>query len=151
MKKILCMIMAVAMVFSFSFTAFADGTADTAPIFAEGVSELELPLPSTRSLSGYASKFVSSSGSGSFTVTVTGTPGIKAGITFKTSCDESEYATAVISIQRPNGVYIFQNAAFADNEERHFSFYFPSTGTYTIYYNNYIPSGATMHMQIWIY
>lgn len=151
MKKILCMIMAVAMVFSFSFTAFADGTADTAPIFAEGVSELELPLPSTRSLSGYASKFVSSSGDGSFTVTVTGSAGLKAGLTFKTSCDESNSGMAVITIQRPNGGYIFSDLAFSSNEEEYFSFYFPTTGTYTISYVVYVPSGATIQMQCWIY
>lgn len=152
MKKFLCMILAFAMVFSFNVTSFADGPdADTVPQLGVGVEELQIPLPSTRSLSGYASKFVSASGQGSFTVYVSGTPGLKAGITFKTSCDESNSAVSAITIQRPNGGYIVQNAGFSANQERHFSFLLPTAGTYTIYFTDYIPAGATTHMQIWIY
>ena len=150
MKKILCMIMAMAMVFCFSFTAFADGM-DTAPILGEGVVRVDTPTPSTRGLSGYASKFVSSSGSGSFTVTVTGSYSWKAGITFQTSCDESAAPYVVVSIQRPNGGYIFQNLAFDANDQGLFDFYLAFPGTYTIYYNAFVTSGATVHMQCWIY
>ena len=153
MKKFLCMILAFVMVFSFNTTAFADGPdVDAAPVLGEGVVQVDTPMPAaTRGLSGYASKFVSSTGTGSFTVTVTGTPGLKAGLTFKTSCDESEDSTAVITIQRPNTGYLVQNTTFSANQEKYYSFYFPTAGTYTITYFVYVPSGATIHMQCWIY
>lgn len=157
MKKVLALILALVMLFaSFSnVMAFADGSAENAPLpsgtLGNGVVELTDPFVGNRSISGYASQFVSQSGQGSFNVYVTGSLVWEGGITFKTSCDESNSAAAVISIQRPNGAYVFQNVAFHANEERYYGYYLATPGTYTVYYDNYIPAGATMHMQIWIY
>lgn len=153
MKKFLCMILAFAMVFSFSVTSFADGPdVEMAPVLGEGVVQVDTPMPAaTRSLSGYASRFVSSSGQGSFTVTVTGSYSWKGGLTFKTSCDESPYAYAIVTVKRPNGSYILHDDAFSANEEEPFTFYFASAGTYTIEYSVYVPSGATIQLQAWIY
>ena len=153
MKKFLCMILAFVMVFSFNTTAFADGPdVDAAPVLGEGVFQVDTPIQSgTRGLSGYASKFVSSSGEGSFTVTVTGNYSWKGGFTFKTSCDESNAAYAYITIQRPNSGYMLHDALFSANMEEPFTFYLVDTGTYTITYSVYVPSGATLQMQCWIY
>ena len=141
MKKVFCLILAIAMLFSFNSFAFAE---------VPGSDRTDAP-EGTRSISGYASKFVSTSGEGSFNVTVTGVPGLSAGLTFKTSCDESDYAYAVVSIQRPNGSYILHDDAFEANEELPITFFFPTAGTYKISYSVYVPSGATLQMQCWIY
>ena len=152
MKKFLCMILAFVMVFSFNTTAFADGPDAKVPASGElGTQPMIVPDGIKSDLAGYASKFVSASGTGSFTIIVTGSSCWKGGITFKTSCDESPYAVASISIQRPNGGYIVQNTAFSANQEKYYSFYLATPGTYTIYYDNYIPAGATMQMQGWVY
>lgn len=152
MKKIFSLILAVVMLFSFNSFVFADGPETEEPV-GEGEVDGRVIVPDgvKSDLAGYASKFVSASGTGSFTIIVTGSSCWKGGITFKTSCDESPYAVASISIQRPNGGYIVQNTAFSANQEKYYSFYLATPGTYTIYYDNYIPAGATMQMQGWVY
>lgn len=153
MKKIFCLILALVMVFSFNVVSFADqGTLVTAPTYGEGV----LPLPYTPpeggtrgSFSGYASKFVSGIQNGSFTVNVTGFPLLSAGLTFKTSCDSND-ASCIIDIKRPNGGWIVQDLYFDANEEQYLTFYFPTTGTYTITYSAVVPSNS-LQMQCWIY
>lgn len=153
MKKIFALILAVVMVFScFSVTAYAEVSADNAPKLGEGVilKKFTLPTNGTRgTFNGYNNKTATYSHSGSFTVVVTGLPLLSAGLTFKTSCD-SNNASCVIDIKRPNGGYIFQNYPLTANQEDEFTFYFPTTGTYTITYSAYVGSGS-LFMECWIY
>ena len=154
MKKIISLILAVVMLFSFNSFAFAEGPGLDARVGEEATPDMAYMPDGTRgmnSLSGYASKFVSASGEGSFTVTVTGSTVWQGGITFKTSCDESNYAYAVISIQRPNSGYILNQITFYANEEDYFDYYLATPGTYTVSYSCYVPNGATLQMQCWIY
>ena len=152
-KNIIALLLAVVMLFSLSLSALAsendyvcmeeeDTAANTTIDFGDGTRG---------TFSGYASKFVSSSSDGSFTVTTTGTPLLSAGLTFKTSCDESNNAVAIITIKRPNGGYILQSATFSANDEAEYTFFFLASGNYTVEYSVYVPSGATVHMQCWIY
>lgn len=153
MKKIFCLILALAMVFSFNFVSFADGP-DVETHLGEGVElapQRVIVPDSIQSISGYASKFVSSSGAGSFTVNVTGSLALTAGLTFKTSCDENNSAYAIITIKRPNGGYLLNEDTFGANEEVPFNFLLAAPGTYTIEYSCYIPSNSTLQMQCWIY
>ena len=140
MKKIFCVVLAMMMLFS--VTSFA---------FAEGEGGLSEAPTNPQRVSGYASKFVSTSGEGSFNVYVSGGMGLTGGLTFKTSCDESDDAMTVVTIQRPNGGYLLYEDAFSANEEVPFNFLLPTSGTYTIHYNAFVPSGATLQMQCWIY
>ena len=150
-KKIFALLLAVVMLFSLSLSAFA-AQPDDMYVEEEMVANVINDDGGTRgSFSGYASKIVSSSGEGSFNVTTTGFPLLSAGLTFKTSCDESDAPFVVFSIKRPNGGYILNNAIFDANQEDEFNFLFPTTGTYTVEYDIYVPSGATVHMQCWIY
>lgn len=154
MKKIFSLILAMVMLFSFNSFAFAEGPELSTQVGEDAGTERFVMPDGTRgmtSLSGYASKFVSTSGQGSFTVTVTGSYSWQGGLTFKTSCDESEYAYAVVTIKRPNSGYLLNQDTFTANEEIPFTFYFAATGTYTIDYVVYVPSGATLQMQCWIY
>ena len=146
MKKFLCVILAIVMVLSFNVISFADNAT-----LGEGVELGPKPGDVIQSVSGYASKFVSSSGDGSFNVYVTGSIGATAGLTFKTSCDESNSATSAITIQRPNSGYILHNAGFAANDEQYYHFLLPTPGTYKVSYICYVPSGATTQLQCWIY
>ena len=150
-RKILALILSGIMVFScMSFTAFAT---DRVPMEkVENAESTTKSIVSIRgSFSGYASKFVSSSGQGSFTVSTSGLPLLSAGLTLKTSCDESNESLAVVTIKRPDNSYVVQNLVLSGNQERVLTFYFPSSGTYTFNYTIYVPSGATVHMQAWIY
>ena len=153
MKKIFALILAVVMVFScFSVTAYAEVSADNAPKLGEGVilKKFTPPTNGTRgTFNGYNNKYVTNSGSSSFTVTCTGLPLVSAGLTFKTSCD-SDDASCVIDIKRPNGGWMVQDLAFGPNQEDEFTFYFPTTGTYTITYTAHVPNSG-LYMQCWIY
>ena len=152
-RKIFALLLVGVMIFCCaSLSAFAveeDGS-DSSLVGSLAI-EVPSPVEASRNLSGYASKFVSSSGQGSFTVPVTGSAIWSAGLTFKTSCDESSEAITVVTIQRPEGGYILQNVTFSANQERYFTFYLPTSGTYTVYYSAYVPNGATSQMQCWIY
>jgi len=153
MKKIFALILAVVMVFScFSVTAYAEVSADNAPKLGEGVilERFTPPTNGTRgSFNGYNNKTATYSHSGSFTVVVTGLPLLSAGLTFKTSCD-SNNASCIIDIKRPNGGWMVQDLYFSANEEQEFTFYFPTTGTYTITYSAFVPDDS-LYMQCWIY
>ena len=146
MKKFLCVILAIVMVLSFNVISFADNAT-----LGEGVELGPKPGDVIQSVSGYASKFVSSSGEGTFNIYVTGSIGASAGLTFKTSCDENNGPLALITIQRPNSGYILNQAAFSANEEQYYYFLLPTPGTYKVSYDAYVPSGATLQMQCWIY
>ena len=150
-KNIIALLLAVVMLFSLSLSALAYEN-DYVCVEEETAANTIYTDGGTRgTFSGYASKFVSASEQGSFTVTTTGLPLLSAGLTFKTSCDESDEPIAVISIRRPEGPYLLQDSAFGANEEVPFNFLLPTNGTYTIYYSVYVPSGATLQMQCWIY
>ena len=152
MKKVLCLILAFVMIFSFSFTSFAEGPADDVPKLGEGVmlGRYTPPTNGTKgTFNGYNNKTVYSSGSSSFTVTCTGLPLLSAGLTFRTECSSND-GSCVIDIKKPNGTVMAQNLAFDANQEREFTFYFPTTGTYTIYYTASVPGNSlTMHCYIY--
>ena len=153
MKKIISLILALVMVFSFNVVSFADGdNVAPVPTYGEGVVLLPYTLPEggTRgTFSGYASKYATYTHNGSFTVDVTGFPLLSAGLTFKTSCSSND-AACVIDIKRPNGGWMVQDLYFSANEEEAFTFYFPTTGTYTITYSAVVGSNS-IQMQCWIY
>lgn len=146
MKKVISMFLATLLVFfGINVTAFAAETDSDTNCCVEETSGSS--VRGMYSLSGYGHR-VAYSGNGSFDVIVTGSAAV-GGITFSTECD-SDGAYVGVDIKKPDGSY-FRNGLFYDgNDEKQFTIWFPSAGTYTIEYSVYTP-GYPVHMQCWIY
>lgn len=123
MKRITALAMALALCFAMSAPAFA------------------------ASLSGYNNKSVTT-GSGSFTVNVSGSYSTAAGMTLKTTCAD-DGAFAYITITKPNGSVYKNSVYLGANAEKFFQMYFVDGGTYTVSYTVYAPK--TMKIECWIY
>lgn len=100
-------------------------------------------IPAQAAISGYGHK-VTLTGSGSFTVTVTGTDASKGGITLKNWSTTSSDSFAYFTVERPNGTKFANNVYVDHNSEEKLTFTNATTGTYTIYYTAYAPNGTEL-------
>lgn len=169
MKKIrsfvaLCLVMAMA--FSFSATAFAAapdeavtetvvvGENETIVYQDDDMTIVETPVDANALgvsplATSYNSKWLDTSGSGSFSVYTSNTGTI--GITLKVE-SSSNSSCALISVKKPNGSY-YKNDIYLEpgtnGGEGQYKIYFASSGSYTIEYVAWTEVG--MRIMCWMY
>lgn len=99
-------------------------------------------------ISGYGHR-VTLTGSGSFTVNVTGKKSATGGITLKNWSTTSSDTYAYFTVERPNGTEFANSVYVGHNTEKKLKFKNATTGTYTIYYIAYAPKGTELTCYIY--
>lgn len=99
--------------------------------------------PAQAAISGYGHR-VTTTGSGSFTVNVTGSNSATGGITLKNWSTTSSDTFVYFTVERPNGTKFVNSVYVGHNTERQLTFTNATTGTYKIYYTVYAPNGTEL-------
>ena len=166
MKKCFCILLSLVMIMSLSATAFAAEPKDNSnndvkvtkydvELGSEGivsVSDENGNIMPTSSISGYANADVTSNAS-SFRVNVSASGIGGMGVTVKTSCANWNGTITFSLISNTNSKPINQER-IPTNDETYFNGLvqgLPSSPAYYIALFEGIPSGYTIHVDIWIY
>lgn len=165
-KSFVALCLAMVMAFSFSAVAFAatpDGHV-TEPVVADDAAVVvyqDDEMTVVRTPAGadddgisplstdYNSKWIDSSGTGSFSVYTSNTGTV--GITLKVE-SSSNSSCAYLSIKKPDGSY-YKNSVYLepglDGGEAKYTIFFAKSGSYTIEYTAYTKVG--MRIMCWMY